>query len=159
MFKNHNGGHHMRKIVVVFLLFCFSLVLTSCAGPPKTFIQTFDDPGVWKSVEIREGLNNAQIWEMLVDTLSQKYDLEVLQKDSGYLRTSWKYTFFEGSRVVEHYRSRIVVKLNGVPVWNKAQIKCESNWMEKQGWIMGYDTRLLEDIYGDIQGKLGRVRR
>ena len=158
--NNRDGGGHMRKGCRIFLLFCFLSVLAGCAvAPPKTFIKTYDEPGVWKSVEIREGLSHGQIWEILVDTLTQKHDLEVLQKDGGYIRTSWKYTYFEGDKVVDRYRSRIVVKLSGSPSWNKAQVKCESNWMEKQGWIMGYDTRLLEDVYGDIQGKLGRVRR
>jgi hypothetical protein len=157
--NHYDGGDRMRKSCSMLLLFCLSLVLAGCAGPPKTFIKTYDEPGIWKSVQIREGLSHGQIWEMLVDTLTQKHDLEVLQKDGGYIRTSWKYTYFEGDKVIDRYRSRIVVKLSGSPSWDKAQVKCESNWMEKQGWIMGYDTRLLEDIYGDIQGKLGRVRR
>jgi hypothetical protein len=148
----------MIKAVTITLFTC--LVLTGCATtPPETFMRTHDEPGIWKSVEIREGSTNDKIWEILVDTLSQKYDLEVLERDAGYIRSSWKYTFFEGEKVIDRYRSRIVVKLTGTPTWDKAQVKCESNWLDKHGWILGYDTRLLEDIYGDLQGKLGRVRR
>ena len=135
------------------------LIIAGCTSLPRTFVATRDDPGVWKIVEIREGLSNEQVWAIIVDTISQKYDLEVLQKDGGYLRTSWKYTFLDGEKVSDRYRTRFVIKLSGAPNWDKAQLKCESNWLEDEGWISGYDTHLLNEIYGDIQGKLGRVRR
>ena len=135
-----------------------AVLLAGCAMPPKSFLKTYDEPGVWKTVDIRQDLDKGKAWRDLVDTLSQKYDLEVLEKESGYLRTSWKYTYVRGGEISSRYRSRIVVKLLGDP-WDKVQVKCESNWLEDQGWIMGYDIRLLEDVYGDIQGKLGRVRR
>ena len=148
----------MRKLHICIGLIS-ALLLSGCATAPRTFMRTHDEPGIWKTVEIREGLNNDKIWEILVDTLSQKYDLEVLEKDAGYIRSSWKYSYFAGGQVVDRYRSRIVVKVKGTPDWDTVQVKCESNWLGNKGWILGYDTRLLEDIYGDIQGKLGRVRR
>jgi hypothetical protein len=65
-----------------------------------------------------------------------------------------------GRRKSQHrYRTRFVVKLSGPPNWDKAHLRCESNWMEDEGWIAGYDSRLLEEMYGDIRGKIGRVRR
>ena len=74
------------------------------------------------------------------------YDLEVIERDAGYIRSSWKYSYFSGDKVIDRYRSRIVVKLKGVPDWKTVQVKCESNWLDNKGWILGYDTRLLEDI-------------
>ncbi|MFA5260937.1 MAG: hypothetical protein WC450_06910 [Candidatus Omnitrophota bacterium] len=136
-----------------------ALVLAGCTSAPKTFMRTHDEPGIWKTVEIREEMENDKIWEVLVDTLSQKYDLEVVERGSGYIRSSWKYSYFSGQKVIDRYRSRVVVKIKGTPVWDTVQVKCESNWLDNKGWILGYDTLLLEDIYGDIQGKLGRVRR
>jgi hypothetical protein len=154
----HKRSRNMRRATILGAIAALIFVL-GCSGPPKTFMKTFDEPGIWKTVDISTSINSDQIWRLLVDTLSQRYDLEVLEKDSGYLRTSWKYTYIKGGKVTDRYRSRIVVKLNGSP-WDQARVKCESNWLEKdKGWILGYDTRLLEDVYGDIQGKLGRVRR
>lgn len=134
-------------------------VCGGCAMMPKTFVKTYDEPGVWKAIEIRDDLSKDDMWRMTIDTLSQRHDLEVLEKESGYVRTSWKYTYITPfGAISEQYRSRIVVKFLGGD-WKTAQVKCESNWLEKRGWIMGYDTRILEDIYGDLQGKMGRVRR
>lgn len=146
----------MRKTVLLALV--PAVLLAGCVSPPKTFLRTYDEPGIWKAVEIREAMAKDDVWRVLVDTLSQTYDLEVLQKDAGYMRTSWKYSYIRGGQVSSRYRSRIVVKLTGAD-WRSLQVKCESNWLESEGWVLGYDTRLLEDVYGDIQGKLGRVRR
>lgn len=147
----------MRKEVIMLAVAC-SVLFSGCATPPRTFLRTYDEPEIWKTVDINDSFEKDKIWRLLVDTLSQKYDLEVLEKDSGYLRTSWKYTYVRRGEISSRYRSRIVAKFLGEQ-WEKVQLKCESNWLENEGWIMGYDTRLLEDIYGDIQGKLGRVRR
>lgn len=139
-----------------------ALIMAGCSSMPRAFVTTsVGDSGEWKVVEVREGLNNDQAWAICVDTLSQKYDLEVIQKDGGYIRTAWKYTSVDGERISNHYRTRFVVKLSGSPTWDKAQLKCESNWREDEDeeWVAGYDSHLLDEMYGDIQGKMGRVRR
>jgi hypothetical protein len=117
-----------------------------------------DEPGTWRSIEVREGMAKDDIWRVMVDGLSQKFDLEVLDKESGYLRTSWKYTFIVRGHISERYRARIIVKATGAD-WKTVQVKSEANWLAKGGWMMGYDSRLLEDVYGDLQGRIGRVRR
>ena len=139
--------------VVVFLLI-FSL---GCA--PKSFMRTYGGQSNWKVVEVREDIQEEELWIKLVDTLSQKYDLQVIEKKSGYLRTAWAYTTVNAlNNVNDRYRSRIIVKINeSEPI--RVNIKCESNWLGSAGWESGYDSILLEDVYGDIQGKIGRVRR
>jgi hypothetical protein len=118
----------MRRSITLLLVVCL-VILIGCARPPKTFMKTYDEPGIWKVVDVRQGLEKDVLWRMLVDTLSQQYDLEVLEKDSGYLRTSWKHTLVSRfGNVSDRYRSRIVVKLLGT-AWGKVQIKCESNWL------------------------------
>ena len=148
-----------KLIIVTLLVVC---LLAGCAAmlnkPPKTFMRTYDEPGIWKSIEVREGLSKDELWRTVVDAISQQFDLEVLEKESGYLRTSWKYTFLVGKQISEKYRTRIIIKFVGEE-WKTVQIKSESNWLEKEGWILGYDTMLLEDVFGDIQGRIGRVRR
>ncbi len=37
-------------------------------------------------------------------------------------------------------------------------VQSEANWLSKGGSVLGNDTRLLEDIYGDLQGRIGSVR-
>jgi hypothetical protein len=149
----------MRYLFRGIIILALSLFVISCGlKPPASFVKTFDEAGTWKTVEVREGMDKSEMWRLIVDTLTQKYDLEVVQKDSGYIRTSWKYTYVVSETIVENYRSRIVVKVLGED-WKSLQVKCESNWLSKRGWEIGYDIRLLQDAFSDIQGRVGRVVR
>jgi hypothetical protein len=156
----YEGGSNVKnvsKAVIVMI----ALASPGCFAqhPPETFVKTFDEPGTWKSVEVREELSKDALWRALVDGLSQSFDLEVLDKESGYIRTSWKYNYVILDRVTDRYRSRMIVKCRDEN-WGTIQVKCEANWLEgDRGWIVGYDTRLLEDVYGDLQGRVGRSRR
>jgi len=145
-------------------IFLILIVFCSCMSyPPATFVKTFDEPGMWKSIETKDGVEKAVLWRTIVDALTQQFDLEILDKDSGYIRTSWKYTYIQQGLVSQNYRSRIVLKFVGDD-WKVVQVKCESNWLESSsfrgsGWVLGYDSKLLEDVYGDLQGRVGRIRR
>lgn len=123
---------------------------------PKSFVRTYDDSN-WRNVEIRDELKGEDVWRSIVDTVAAKYDLEVIEKDSFYLRTAFKYTYVVRKTVSENYRSRIVVK--GDRDGKIVKIKVDSQWQSSTGWEQGYDLLLLEDIYSDIQGKVGRVVR
>ena len=151
------------KIQLAVILFVGVLLGCAMIGPPITFIRTVDESSVWKSIEIREDIEIDKdfLWRTVVDALSHKFDLEVLTKESGYLRTSWKYVYIlpNNQTVSDRYRSRIILKFSGEN-WSLLQMKSESHWLEPgKGWIIGYDTQLLEDVYGDLQGRLSRVRR
>jgi len=153
------------KTKISFVVIMIILTLVSCTSfPPATFVKTYDEPGMWKSIEVKEGMEKQDLWRTIVDALAHQFDLEVIDKDSGYVRTSWKYTYIQQGLVNQNYRSRIVLKVLGED-WKIVQVKCESNWLEEggmgrpAGWILGYDSKLLEDVYGDLQGRIGRIRR
>lgn len=135
---------------------------TAVKAPPTSFVKTFDDSSTWKTIEVRDDLvGKPDVWRMIVDTVALKYDLEVIEKDSGYLRSTWKYTTTgrkdSSSRVVvDNYRSRVIIKMDGN---GKARVKSESSWLGDLGWEMGYDTIVQQEVYSDLQGKIGRVTR
>jgi uncharacterized lipoprotein len=148
-------GKSIRIFLVVVIISMLAM-LAGCSSKPKSFIVTYDQ-STWRVIDIREDFKGKinKIWETLVDTISEKYDLETINKDSGYLRTAWKYTYVVKSQISNKYRSRIVVKVD--QDFNQLKIKCDSHWLGDNGWLQGYDTILLENIYSDVQGKLGRV--
>jgi hypothetical protein len=153
-----------RKHAVVGLLMCIAALTQlgqgACqtTGKPKSFVRTFDDSSNWRIVEIKPESQGAEnTWRTIVDTVAEKYDLEVIEKESGYLRSAWKYTYVKHGAISENYRSRVVIKLDEKVL--QAKVKVESHWLSSAGWELGYDTVLLEDIYSDIQGKIGRIVR
>lgn len=134
---------------------CMAALLLSCVSciAPKTFVQTTDSS--WATIELRPEVGYDQAWETLVDTLVRRFDMEVLSKQDGYLRTSWIYTWT--GTLDENYRVRITSKFSSDR--KSLDIKSEAEYGGPGRWVMGYDTRLLETIKSDIMGKLGRTTR
>lgn len=130
----------------------FLLVLVGCVAP-KTFVKTLEP--TWASVELREDINYDKAWETVVDSLVKRFDLEVLSRENGYLRTNWLYTWT--GRLNERYRVRVTAKFS--PDHKKIELKSEAEYGGAGMWVMGYDTRLLETIKSDIMGSIGRTTR
>ena len=148
----------MARYRITFLISVLLLVI-SCASNPPTFVETHDETGVWKAVHLHSHYGifankNQEVWRRVVDILSEKYDLEVLDRTSGYIRTSWKYLLPTDSD--KKYRSRIIIKMLG-NVWHTAKLKTEAQlWDDShETWITGYDTAVLEEVYKDVQGRIG----
>lgn len=145
------------KIILLLLL-----LIGCAAGPPKTFVETQEDTGAWKSIYLHNNYGffankNQEVWQRVVDILSEQYDLEVLDRASGYIRTTWKADSKQGK---DQYRHRVIIKMQG-SVWHTAKLKAESQWWDeqKQIWRIGYDMTVVEEIYKDFQGRLGTAVR
>ena len=142
----------MQKAVWSVLLL-IAIALAGCAAP-KTFVKTMEP--TWAGVELRDDVTYDKAWNTIVDTLVRRFDLEVLEKSDGYLRTNWLYTWT--GKVSENYRVRVAVKFS--PDHEKCDIKSEAEYFRPgSGWVMGYDTRLLATIKSDIMGSIGRTTR
>jgi hypothetical protein len=136
----------MKSIKILF----FSILILGLSGcKPKTFVKTHET--VWAKVELSENVTYDEAWEKTIDLLTQYFDLEMLERDNGYLRTGWLYTWT--GKASEVYRVRVTAKFD-----KKARtvaFKPEAAYKD----VIGYDTRLLKTIKSDIMGTLGRVTR
>ncbi len=143
-----------RKIhyYAFFLLLSALLLLSSCAAP-KTFVRTMETS--WAAIELRDDLTYDDAWASVGDTLVKRFDLQILQKADGYIRTGWLYTWT--GEVNERYRVRVTVKFS--PNKKLCEVKSEAEYGGPGGWVMGYDSRLLQTIKTDIMGKIGRTTR
>lgn len=128
-------------------------MLEKTENAPVSFVKTMEP--TWASVQIREGLEYENAWNAVMDVLVRKFDLEVLSKDNGYMRTSWLYAWTGQLR--EDYRVRVTIKFN--PERNKVDVKSEANYQSKNGWTLGSDTALLQTIKTDLMGTVGRITR
>lgn len=145
------------------LIICVVLVgvLFSVGCAPVTFVQ--QAPG-WKSIELREGLaqNYDAAWQTIVDTIARDYDLELVDKNSGYLRTAWTYGISGGN--VQTYRGRLTVKFSDVKTPDKVDIKTDAAWyfggnglFQNAVWLSGFDTAFQRDVFTALSGRLGRT--
>ena len=139
----------MNRLIITGLLI---IAITGCIAP-KTFVKTMEP--TWASVEVRDDLEYEKAWASVVDTLVKRFDLEVLSREDGYMRTNWLYTWT--GRLMENYRVRVTAKFN--PDHKQLGIKSEAEYGGPGRWIMGYDSRLLATIKSDIMGSIGRTTR
>ena len=143
-----------RKAVGIGLASLMIAALTGCA--PRSFVRS--TPG-WKVIELRDGLNNNydDAWQRTVDTIARNWDIEILDKDSGYLRTAWLHGIVGAS--YERYRGRLTVKYPDVKGPSKVEVKTDAQWLATRplGWISGFDSTFQRDVYSALAGRLGRT--
>ncbi len=80
--------------------------------------------------------NNA--WQKTVDTIARDYDIEMLDKDSGYLRTAWAYGISGG--IYNRYRGRITVKYPTVTNPDKIEVKTDAQWLSDPAYGIWQQT-------------------
>jgi hypothetical protein len=120
---------------------------------PESFIKSMEP--AWASMEIRTDVPYDKAWSSVVDLLVKRFDLEILEKDDGYIRTTWLYTWTGEMR--ENYRVRVTIKFNERKT--KVEVKSEAHYGGAGKWVVGSDTRLLSTFKTDIMGSIGRTTR
>lgn len=140
----------MKKRIMMMLF--LGLVGFGCTAP-KTFVKTLEP--TWASVELRTDIKYDRAWAAVVDALVKRFDIEILSKEDGYIRTSWLYTWT--GEVNENYRVRVTAKFS--PDRTVCELKSEAEYGGPGNWVMGYDSRLLVTLKTDVMGTIGRTTR
>lgn len=125
-------------------LVLLTLFLSACATPEAT----------WKTVpQSRVAWDRA--WSIVVNAISQQFELEITDAQSGYLRTGWKVTRTnllgqpqERARVTVRVEERsplslkVKVEKQEVDIWTR-------NWADK-----GNHEKLEQEIMAELAGRL-----
>ncbi len=131
------------------------VLLGACA--PATFVQTLEPN--WNTITVRRGVSGDEAWNAVVDLAARRFDIEVISKENGYLRTGWSHSW-TGS-VSDFYKVRTIIKFNAAKT--KVEVKSEAQYLSRgflnPGWQMGTDERLTSTMRTDIMGKVGRITR
>lgn len=140
-----------RRLAGIVLVVATTWLATGCA--PATFVRTMEP--TWASVEIREDLPYDKAWETVTDLLVRRFDLEVVSKESGYVRTGWLYTWT--GQMTENYRVRATIKFTENN--KKVDVKSEAHYLSSGGWVIGSDSLLLSTLKTDLMGAVSRTTR
>jgi len=147
----------MRKSIQLTTLFTGLIIF--CAGcAPSTFVM--GRSAGWKTIELTDNLvgQYETAWQKTVDTIAKDHDIEMLDKDSGYLRTSWTYGISGGT--FNRYRGRLTIKFTDIEKPNKLEVKTDAQWLSNPSagvWQQGFDSLLDRDVYTALSGRLGRT--
>jgi hypothetical protein len=131
----------------------FAVAGSALAGPPKSFLK--GQPAQWQVFEIRENVDFAHAWDMVFDILINDFDLAMVLKDDGYIRTEWLYTY--GGTYNYEYRLRVTARF--APDRRSLRIKAEAQVRDGENWVLGVDSRLLTTLKTDLMGTIGRTTR
>ncbi len=129
------------------LLACL-LILAGCVST-NTFVKSVEPN--WTAIAVRPNLPYDQAWDATMDFLVKRFDMEMLSRTDGYLRTHWSYTW--KGEFNQKYRIRIALKFS--PDRKTLEIKTEAESGGEGKWVTGYDTRLRDFIRTELVELIG----
>ena len=132
-------------------------ILGGCS--PNSFVRT--DPG-WKTIALREPLDTYydKAWQTIVYTVAKQWDIEIMDKETGYLRTAWTYDI--GNSPDNRYRARLAIMLPRGAKSNRLEFTTKAERFEKiaygiQIWVSGYDTEFHRDVHKVLSEQVGQT--
>lgn len=144
-------GYNRQKVTMkkCLLLAFVAILLTGCASTKSWH----KGQAEWMRVQIHENFDYNKAFSTALDLLSEKYEMEMINKDGGYARTAWNYYKKSNGRVDKNLRVRVTLKFNHDRT--QCSIKTDVQKLKKHDeWIDGYDTKLGRQVRDDIQGVL-----
>ncbi len=106
----------------------------------------------WMRVQIHENFDYNKAFSTALDLLTEKYEMEMINKDGGYARTAWNYYRKSKGAVDKKARVRISLKFNHDRT--QLSVRTEVQRLISGDWVDGYSDVIGSQIRNDIQGVL-----
>ena len=106
----------------------------------------------WMRVMIHENFDYNKAFSTALDLLTEKYEMEMINKDGGYARSAWNY--YRKSNGVTDKKARVRITLKFNHDRTQLSVKTEVQRLIKDEWVDGYSDVLGRQIRDDIQGVL-----
>lgn len=106
----------------------------------------------WMRVQIHENFDFNKAFATALDLLTEKYEMEMINKDGGYARSAWNYYRKAKGVVDQKARVRVTLKFNHDRT--QLSVKTEVQRLIKGEWVDGYSDVLGRQTRDDIQGVL-----
>jgi uncharacterized protein YxeA len=135
----------MKKI----LIFVFAMVLMASCASSRSWHK---GQAEWMRVQLHENFDYEKAFSTALDVLTEKYEMEMINKDGGYARSSWNYYRKANGLARKDMRVRVTMKFNHDRT--QLSIKTEVQKLKHDEWVDGYDTSLGRQTRDDIQGVL-----
>ena len=144
-----------RTKLIMLMAVMLGLVCTGCA--PSTFVK--GQSAGWKTIVLNDTVKDdySAAWAKTVDVIARDYDIEMLEKESGYIRTGWKYGI--SGEPYNRYRGRITIKYPTTESPAHVEVKTDVQWSsdpDRGVWVEGFDRSFERDVYVNLSRILGR---
>jgi hypothetical protein len=149
-----------KTLLMILIILTISILFVNCSvlfgkKPPKTFSK--GEPG-WTDIMVSDKIEQDVLLKKVIEVLVREgYEPELISKETGYTRTKYRYfvSVSDGSAEenVDYYRTRFIAQVSSDS--SKIAIKCETYWLDGESWVLGWDTKYLEDVKDAIKGVVG----
>jgi hypothetical protein len=124
------------------------------SGAPASFVRTTAETPAMRNVEVRDGLTHQQAMRTLVDALSERYVVDVVDPRAGFAMTTWQATLSREGVPDLRYRTRFTARF--VDDWRSLQLHSEARWARGDEADVGYDSAQLDSLASNLRGKIGK---
>jgi hypothetical protein len=153
--KNSQEDNTMRNITA-FIFFSSVLIFCGCGtGAPDSFMRMTKQ--YWEVVDIKPDIKFDDAWERVVYIITKKFELEMISKEDGYVRSAYGASYFTEDMHNDKYQIRIVVKFT--PDKRKLEFKIESRIWDGKIWQNGSDVRVAANMKRDFMNALSEPQK
>ncbi len=134
-----------------------SILLTGIAGfgcslgAPESFMQM--NRQYWETMTIKPGIAYEDAWQRVIYIITKKFELEMVSKEDGYVRSSYGPSYFSDDLLNDKYQIRIVAKFT--PDRKKFEFKIESRIWDGKIYHNGSDVRVASNMRKDFHNSIG----
>lgn len=144
----------MKTQLLRFFMVATALLLAGCGlGAPESFMQM--NKQFWESMDLKQTVKYDDAWQRVIYIITKKFELEMISKEDGYVRSAYSQSYFSEDMLNERYQIRIVAKFT--PDRKKFEFKIESRMWDGKIWHNGSDVRIAANMRKDFQNSIGDV--
>ncbi|MEW5797835.1 MAG: hypothetical protein AB1728_02405 [Bacteroidota bacterium] len=139
-----------------FILAAFFVTLSGCgSGAPDSFMRMTKQ--YWEVVDIKPSIKYNDAWERVIYIITKKFELEMISKEDGYVRSAFGPSYFTEDMQNDKYQVRIVAKFT--PDHKKLEFKIESRIWDGKIFLNGSDVRVAANMRKDFLNSLGEPQK
>ncbi|NUN68122.1 MAG: hypothetical protein HUU02_00245 [Bacteroidetes bacterium] len=144
----------MRTALVRSLAVLMLIASAGCGlGAPDSFMQM--NRQYWESMDLKPSVKYDDAWQRVIYIITKKFELEMISKEDGYVRSAYGQSYFTEDLQNERYQIRIVAKFT--PDRKKLEFKIESRVWDGKIWHNGSDVRVAANMRKDFLNSIGDV--
>jgi len=136
----------MKKLVIAIL--AVSLSFGVC-GAKNKYVKK---PAEWQKIQISDNLNYDKAWNMVLESITNDFEMDMISKDGGYARSSWTTAKAKNGKKDKKHLVRITIKFNHDRT--QLQVKTEAQKVKNAKWE-GEDIEFTKKIREDLRGIVG----
>jgi hypothetical protein len=121
------------------------------SGAPDSFMQM--NRQYWEVMNLRPDVSYEEAWQRVIYIITKKFELEMISKDDGYVRSAYGPSYFSNDLLNDKYQIRIVVKFT--PDKKRMEFKIESRVWDGKIWKNGSDVRVAANMRRDFRNSIG----